>query len=445
MGKYSEPAFKKFEKTTMTKTTCSSPFIALRNLVLSIAVVCVCQSPFVHVGRAEPDIPLLGPQKPSAEATAWLDKQKEKVSHRDADLLRRSQETLYANILDGQWRPLRGISPSPFKYRGVWNWDAAFHALAISRWDAKLAREQIQIFLDNQLPSGGMIDVIWEKEGMVVEFGKPPVMPWIWAMVDRRSPDDAYLKQAYPKFVKYVKYWEQERSGKEDGLFHYGGPMPNLEAGWDDSVRWDNGAGNLWAIDLNCYMVLTYRSMAYMADRLALPEEKKQWLAKADALGKRIDENLWDDDAKAYVDRDRESKKFSGVLTPASFMPLFVKIAPPERAKAMNALAKNPQKFFPGFPCVAYDNPNYKSEAYWRGPTWVNISYMAMKGLKRYGYDETAQTCREQLLAWCNENSDHLWEYYDSKSGKGIGAEQYGWTAAFVIEFILNWDSSDEP
>ena len=47
---------------------------------------------------------------------------------------------------------------------------------------------------------------------------------------------------------------------------------------------------------------------------------------------------------------------------------------------------------------------------------------MALKGLKRYGYNETAQACREQLLAWCHQNQDYLWEYYDSKSGKGKGA-----------------------
>ncbi len=35
----------------------------------------------------------LGPQKPPAEAVRWLDQHKGKVSARDADLLRRAQET----------------------------------------------------------------------------------------------------------------------------------------------------------------------------------------------------------------------------------------------------------------------------------------------------------------------------------------------------------------
>ncbi len=387
----------------------------------------------------------VGPQKPSAEALRWLERQKGKVSARDATLLRRSQETLYANILDGQWRPLRGICPSPFRYRGVWNWDAAFHALAISRWDAKLAREQIQVFLDRQLPSGGFDDVVWEKAGAVEAFGKPPVLPWVAAIIDRRCPDDEYLKRVYPKFAANAKFWERKRGGEKEGLFHYGGSGPNMEAGWDDSVRWDHGCDNLWTIDLNCYMIMAYRSLAYMADRLGLPGPRRQWLAKADALGKRVNEALWSDAEKAYVDRDRTTKKFSGVLTPASFMPLYVAVATPERAAAMHRLAKDPKKFFPGFPSVAYDNPQFKSDGYWRGPAWLNINYMALVGLKRYGYKETAQACREQLLAWCQQNQDYLWEYYDSKSGKGKGAPQYGWTAAFVIELISNWDADGLP
>jgi putative isomerase len=389
----------------------------------------------------------LGPQKPLAEAIRWLEGQKAKVSARDAGLLRRGQETLYADILDGQWRPLRGICPSPSVYRGVWSWDAAYHAMAISHWDARLAREQIQVLLDRQLPSGMFPDVVWEKaeDGIVDGFGKPPLLPWACAIVDRRSPDKDYLKRVYPKFVANATFWERDRGGAKDGLFHYGGQQPNLEAGWDNSVRWDNGCENLWTIDLNCYMVMAYRSLAYMADRLSLPDERQKWLDKAEALGKRINDNLWSDADHAYLDRDRKSKKFSGVLTPASFMPLYVKIATPERAKAMHDLAKDPQKFSPGFPCVAYDNAKFKSDIFWRGPTWANISYMALKGLKRYGYSETAQAGRERLLAWCDENRDHLWEYYDSKSGKGKGAPQYGWTAAFMIEFISNWDSDDDP
>jgi hypothetical protein len=51
-----------------------------------------------------------------------------------------------------------------------------------------------------------------------------------------------------------------------------------------------------------------------------------------------------------------------------------------------------------------------------------------------------SDACRTLILDWCSRNRDALHENYDSKSGKGLGAKQFGWTAAFVIEFIMNWN-----
>jgi hypothetical protein len=44
------------------------------------------------------------------------------------------------------------------------------------------------------------------------------------------------------------------------------------------------------------------------------------------------------------------------------------------------------------------------------------------------------------ILDWCAAQQDSIYEYYDSKPGKGLGAKQYGWSSAFIIEFILNWN-----
>ena len=33
------------------------------------------------------------------------------------------------------------------------------------------------------------------------------------------------------------------------------------ESGWDNSVRWDKGITEYWAIDLNCFMVMFMRAM----------------------------------------------------------------------------------------------------------------------------------------------------------------------------------------
>jgi len=394
-------------------------------------------------------------------AAAWLARQKEAVAPLEYELLARAQATLLDNvgdpndILEGEscggrkadqagkplpWHPLRGIYPSPFKYRGGWSWDGPFHAIGVARWDPQLAREQFEIILRQQQEGGLLPDVVMESGEVVRDFGKPPVMPWAVMRVDQLAPDREFLASAYRKFVAYEQHWMANRGGEEDGLFHYGGRIPAFESGWDTSVRWDGGCENLWAIDLNCYMVMLYEAMAYMAERLDQREDRGTWLRRAEEVAERINDALWNEQAGAYMDRDRVTREFTRVLSPASFMPLYVKIASPERAARLAKLAADPNKFHPGMPSVSYDHPEYRSHDYWRGPTWVHVAYFALKGLKNYGHERVADEGRRTILEWCRKNEDYLWEYYDSKNGRGLGARQYGWTGTFVMEFILNWD-----
>lgn len=385
-------------------------------------------------------------------AAAWLAKLSATVTPAEAKLLQRSQATLLGNIVqcDG-WKPYRGIMPSLGTYRGVWNWDSAFHAIALSHWDPCFAREQFKILFDKQQSNGMLPDVIWENGSMVIDFSKPPVMAWAVAVVEHRIPaDSANLRKLYDKLIKMGEFWMNERGGRSDGLFFYGGGHTGYESGWDNSIRWDGGYQlstsddkRLWAIDLNCYMVSHYRAMASLAGQLELSEDRKQWLDDADALSCRINTRLWDEQLQSYVDRDRHTGKTSPVLSPACFMPLFVHIAPRERAAAMAKLAADPQKFYPGMPTAAYDTPGFDPKAMWRGPAWLNTSFFAFKGLKDYGYGELANVMRHNLLQWVTNETASIREYYNPVTGEGLAAVAFGWSAAFTISFILDWDNDN--
>ncbi|MFA6134811.1 MAG: trehalase family glycosidase [Phycisphaerae bacterium] len=350
------------------------------------------------------------------------------------------------------WHPRKGIYSTPLVYRGIWNWDAAFHAIGAAWFDPELGRDQVRIMLDFQMPNGALPDVIYENGKVSGEKGKPPVMPWAATIVDRLAPDDAFMRDNYDKFVKYEAHWRLNRGLAEEGLLHYDTESPDpalrdklsrYESGWDNSVRWDKMAYRLWAIDLNCYMVTAYRALAYMAERAGRHGDIPRWQAAEAELTKQINDRLWNESAGTYADRFRDDGTFSDVLTPASFMPLYTRIAPPERAAKMAALAADPTKFHPGMPSVAYDNPEYRSDFYWRGPTWLNLAYFALKGLKFYGYDDLADAGRKLILSWGLSNEDYIWELYDSRTGKGVRSPRFGWSAVFTMMFILMWSKDD--
>ena len=385
------------------------------------------------------------------EAEAWLAKIAKTVTPAQAELLKRAQATMLGNIVQcDAWKPYRGIMPSLGTYRGVWNWDSAFHAVGLSHWDPAFAREQFEILFDKQQPNGMLPDVIWENGSMVIDFSKPPVMAWAAAVVEHRSPDTGSLGKLYVKLARMGEFWENERGGKTDGLFFYAGTHAGYESGWDNAIRWDGGYQQstsddkrLLSIDLNCYMVSHYRAMAYLAEQLKLSDDQAKWLGEADALSRRINERLWDEQLESYVDRDRLTGKSSPVLSPACFMPLFTHIASPERAAKMAELAADPRKFYPGMPTAAYDTPGFDPVAMWRGPAWLNTSFFALKGLKDYGYADLADEMRQTLLGRVASDTSSIREYYHPVTGEGLAACGFAWSAVFTISFILDWNNNN--
>ena len=311
------------------------------------------------------------------------------LSYRDYSLLDRSVRTLEANAAGAPgevfpWSPMRGIRPSHgsskamTNYPGVWNWDCAFHAMAVMKWDLEFARDQIRIFLKIQQENGKFADVWrWDPNAPVPIFtgaAKPPVLPWAAWEIEEAEHQEEFLKNSYDGFVRNETFWSEHRGGNAYGLFHYDGDtdLPDKrklwsgwESGWDNSPRWDNGAFNLFTVDLNCYMVLFYRALLKMAQRLGRNAEALEWKKIEAALTEQIETRLWDEDAGSYFDFDYSEQKFRKVMTPANVMPLFIRTASSERAEKMANIAK--QHFVPGWPTVSYYDPAYTSKHYWRG------------------------------------------------------------------------------
>lgn len=378
----------------------------------------------------------------------WLDEYKDNCSESELKLLRRAADTLENNVWydESPWYPFRCVTPfrSDKSTRGIWNWDTAFHAITVSRWDTELAKECLDGFMDFQLPSGMFPDVIRANGFKELRFGKPPVLATACETVYKRCNDKLFLKRAYTRLVNYEKFMCEKRKFLE--LFYYDASLESekdydlfvrYESGWDNSVRWDDPCVGYWPIDLNCFMIMTYRSLGFMANELHDFERVNEWNNKAKELEGLVNERLWNEKNKAYTDTNRYNGKKSEVLTPASFMPLYIGIAPKEYAECMKDHAENKDEFYPGMPTVTYNNPEY-SRDYWRGPVWLNVAYFAAKGLKDYGFD-VAEDIKRKILHMVEKNTDAIYENYDAITEQGLNAKNFAWSACFTVEFILNW------
>ena len=376
----------------------------------------------------------------------WLAPYAGKLSPRDMALLSECYQVLEDNTFCGDypWGTARVISPWRGRNAGIWNWDSVFHAMTVSRFDGELAKSCIDAFAAFQKADGMLPDVIYHNGVIMDNYSKPPVFAFGVLRVYERTGDRDFLARNYARAARYEGFWREERFDR--GLFFYSAQVspeaddylhPRWESGWDNSPRWDVWPiTSLWPIDLNCFMVLYYQAMAKMA--VVLGEDAGKWQEREAALTAKIEENLFDEARGAYVDRNRETGAFSPKLSPASFMPLFAGFAPKARAAKMAALAKDREKFFPGMPTIAYDDAGYDGD-YWRGPTWLNVAYFALKGLHNYGFTETAGAMREYLLDLAHKHLPYIHENYDTKKGVGCSCARFSWSACFFIEFILDW------
>lgn len=349
---------------------------------------------------------------------------------------------VYAPDAGYLWSPYRCLTPGNNKFRGIWNWDSAFHAIGLARWDTELSKESILGFLKFQKADGLLPDVIRENGEIVDAYSKPPVFAWATEILYNRGADIDFVREVYPRLALNALWWESNRCDR--GLFFYDSADKEnekyllhvqYESGWDNSPRWDAPANEYWAVDLNCLMILAYRSLGKIALILGNEEEAKNWDKKETALTSLVNEKLWSREHRWYSDAHRFTETVSKTLSPASFMPLYARIASEDQAEAMCRIAE--ENFKGKMPTVSFDNPAF-SDDYWRGPTWLNVAYFAAKGLKNYGF-AVADTIRESILDMCDSDKNGIYENYNSITWKGQYCNRFGWSCVFILEFLLNF------
>jgi glycogen debranching enzyme len=347
--------------------------------------------------------------------------------------------------------PHLGTFPSRPGYEAFWIWDSAFQARGFAEWNVELAKENILLVLHNQNPDGGLRMVHPDSS---ISSAQPPLLAWaslrIYEKEQAVNPRAAraFLKTVYPKLVRWHKWWDRTRDPNGDGLYSW---PDNLASGRDDAPDWDTADGKAGyqndfgstrnaAVDLNSYLLKDLQTLAKLAQALGRSRDAGRWQDQANSLGQRIVDHLYDPQRNLFFSADDHTGQLRRILTPASFLPLWAGVPLPDEAarRMIEETLLNPRDFFGNipFPSVAYSDPHYDASGargYWRGPTWMNLSYFMLEVLSRYGYETQAETARRRLLTLAMAHG--IQENYDSQSGHP-GAHNnpnFGWSAAMLV------------
>jgi glycogen debranching enzyme len=380
----------------------------------------------------------------------------------DADqtrLLRKAISVMKVNVHSPNGEILRRWStPDRWPHQHMWLWDSAFHAVGMSTIDPALAQDEILAMLE-AVDESGMLPHMVQADGHTSKITQPPILAWATLHVLDHGGDPDWARQCLPLLTRYLEWDLAHRDQNGNGIpewFIEGNPLCRCgESGQDNSSVYDK-AVLLDAPDFGAFLCNDFRCLADIAERLDESAAAGRARDLSDKTAAAIEQLLWSEEHELYCHRTFDGQHVP-VKTISGFMPLFAGIPSPDRAAALVSHLENPSTFgAPApVPSESLDSGTYCKDM-WRGPTWMNLSYLVVLGLRRYGYTQQAQVLKGKMLdtvgRWYAETGC-LYEYYDSLgvtppgdldrkqrliSGKGMAPiSDYHWTAALTTALLM--------
>lgn len=366
-------------------------------------------------------------------------------------------------MLEGNWNagerdgvPFAYTRPSPGRYRWQWYWDSCFAAIAWRHFDPARSRAELETLLAAARPDGFIGHTIfWEhpvsgaralfynvihRDDFMTATIQPPALALAW----RVAVGDPGLE---PRIVAHYKALSDDRDLEGDGLLWILQPD---ESGLDASPQFDPIWGHR-AQGLPDFVELVrrnrereFRIEAVRADgdpvvcevmtnvihglsrlALGLPSITPALIARC-----------YDEPSGLFLPAVTPTISSRIPLTVAALSPLALPDLPDEIGHRLAEYLFDEQRFWTEVPVpsVALGEPSFSLQEhfdglrrYWRGPTWINSAWLVWRGLVRLGYEEEAATLARAVTETVSEEG--LREFYDPHDGRGMGAEDFAWSA----------------
>ncbi len=381
---------------------------------------------------------------------------------RPGEVAAAAHRVLEANWTEGQRGDVRFAytRPSPGRYPWQWYWDSCFAAIVWRRFDPDRSRAELETLLGAGRADGFVgHTVFWERpvslaRGLYYNVGsrsagmtetiQPPLLAWSWRM----AVGDPL---AEPRIARHHEWLRGNRDLDGDGLLWLVQPD---ESGLDSSPKYDPVWG--WRAHARLgfpFLVARNRRLGWDARRvrdaggpvLCEVATNVLWGLGRLAMGEpsitpALVERLWDERLGLFLDEAQPGDLRPAVETWAGLAPLALPDLPEAIGRRLveEHLLDARRFWLPvAPPSVSATEPTFEpgrargwARRYWRGPTWVNAAWLLWLGLRRLGYLAEAERMTAALAGAVARQG--LREYYHPRTGAGLGATDFAWTALAV-------------
>jgi len=401
-------------------------------------------------------------------------------------LQEKAKEVLKGNDAENSWTiPAQGLYPHQ------WLWDSCFIAIGYSHFNPERAKKEITSLLKAQWDDGFLPHIRfnpkvqknrpqWKK--WLDSLGRntsgitqPPVVAIAVLKIYQKDKDKEFLKKVFQKIKRYHEYLAKNR--KKDGLLFIIHPW---ESGMDNITVWDSiiekikGVGlekeqridtefvpekqRVTTKQLDCFHALVdiiiknkcdinkiqQESPFIVADvlfncvwrraNLALSELAQEineepaifenWAKETeDAMNRKMLDN------GVYYDFDFKNNRLIKEKTCTSLLHLYGKITDNPDIEILN-------DFWANYPVstLSKESKKFEPQRYWRGPVWININWFVIRGLEDCGLKKKAQELKKKTIELIEKSGFR--EYFNPNTGEGLGANNFSWTAALLIDLL---------